>query len=154
MGRGKNKFILSNEQDIAHKKLVTSLKNAMRSEGISITELGILADVGFAQLNAFMTKGRPTTSFSLVKIADTMGFEVAFIKRHDGLMLKDNPIAVARLQAQRQKMSDYYAAKNGGKKKVQKVVKVKHKTKEYYLQAQSMKNQIKRQEIDENNFFD
>lgn len=144
------RFVLSNEQKLAHNRLVSALKNAIRSEGISITELGIISDVPFAPLKAFLDKGRPMTSFSLIKLADMLGFDISFVKRSDGVMIKDNPVAQARILAQREKMKNMPSNKSIKKPKILKVQKKNDSNEANYLIAQSRKKQIEQHEEGDN----
>jgi len=151
--RGKNKFVLSAQQKQMHDFLRLSVKNAIKSERINITQLSIISNICFASLHAFVEKGRPITSYSLIRLSEVMGYEVALVKRYDGVAMRDNEISQARMEAHKQKQSEFRQKRTGKPKMEKKVKVVKIRNTEHYLTHQSMKSQIAKKEIDDNDFL-
>ncbi len=82
------------------KKLGKGLKHILKIEKVQLQDLTALAGIA-GSTTSHVVKGTPVITTSILRIADTLGYEIVFVKRSEKQNLSENPDAVLKLQSYR-----------------------------------------------------
>lgn len=150
-----NKGVRTKRDNELMKRLAAHLKHIFRIEEVPMAALGFLCNVTATTLNR-MRRGENYMIVSMLRAADTLGYELAFVKREDKQHLHDNPEAVHRLAQYRDFMKKAQRRSRGYTDGLLPTrIKIKTpKNNDAYLTIYSKRNQLNAATRQQDNFLD